>query len=310
MPELKEFYFPSSTGKNQVYARMWYPSDGNIKGTVQIAHGIAEIINRYDDFAKFLAENGYVVIGNDHLGHGKTMGNKSNQGFFAEENGWAYVVADMKSLYNQVKYMYPDVPHILFGHSMGSFLARTYIIKYPLDFNATVLSGTGNQARAVVKIGYNIAQSTVNKNGPEFVSQKIADLSMGGYNKGFDAQPGETAWLTRDKEAVKKYDADPECGFTATCSLYRDMFGGILFVSDPENISKVNKDMPILLMSGSDDPVGEKGKGPTKAYKAYQKAGVKDVSLVLYPGGRHEMLNEINHEQVYNDVLDWMNSKI
>lgn len=310
MPEQKEFYFPSSTGKNQIYVRMWIPDgDVEIKGTVQLSHGIAEGIDRYDDFAQFLAKNGYAVIGNDHLGHAKSISDPSEKGFFAEENGWAYVVADLKGIYNQVRELFPNIPHVLFGHSMGSFLARTYIIKYPTDFDACVLSGTGNQASIVVNTGYSIANSQVKKNGPHGDGTKMANLSMGGYNKGFDAKNGETAWLSRDKDVVAAYDANPDYGFTAQVSVYRDMLGGIKLVTDKDNIAKVNKNMPILVMSGSEDPVGEKGKGPKKCAEAYKKAGVKDVTLKLYPGGRHEMLNEINKEQVYDDILSWINSK-
>lgn len=152
MPAMKEFYFPSSAGKNQIYVRMWVP-DGDVRGTVQIAHGIAEYINRYDDFAQFLASNGFVVAGNDHLGHGKSMGSPENQGFFADSAGWDYVVADMEILHRTLKQEYPSVPAILFGHSMGSFLARTYIIKHPDDFDAAIISGTGHQSKLMVAGG-------------------------------------------------------------------------------------------------------------------------------------------------------------
>jgi alpha-beta hydrolase superfamily lysophospholipase len=135
-------------------------------------------------------------------------------------------------------------------------------------------------------------------------------MGMGGYNKGFDAAPGETAWLSANKENVKKYDADPLCGFIATCSVFRDMMGGMKFITDPKNIAKMNKKMPVYFFSGADDPVGEKGKGVERAYNAFLSAGMEDVFMRLYPGGRHEMLNETNHEQVYKDVLDWINSKL
>ena len=309
MPKLKEIYFPSSTGVNTIYARMWMP-DGEVKGTLQIVHGIAEHCKRYDDFANFMANNGFVVVTDDHLGHGNSIGDPSNRGFFAEENGWAYVVADEKSLFNQMKHLYPDVKHVILGHSMGSFMTRTYILKYPNDFDAVIISGTGNQAKLMVDMGHFMAQSTVNSKGPRYVSESLANIMFMGYNKGFDAKNGETAWLSRDKSVVAKYDADPTCGWTATCSLYRDMMDGIQFISDKKNIKLINKNTPMYLMSGAEDPVGEKGKGVKKAYKAYVDAGVKDISIVLYPGGRHEMLNEINKEQVYRDVLSWINSKI
>ena len=311
MPEQKEFYFPSSTGKNQIYVRMWIPDAGtDIKATVQLSHGIAEGIDRYDDFAQFLARNGYVVVGNDHLGHAKSVQDPKDKGFFAEENGWAYVVADLKGIYNQVKELFPDLPHVLLGHSMGSFLARTYIIKYPNDFDACIISGTGNQPKLVVGTGFAVAQNLVNRLGPRGDGTTINNLSMGGYNKGLGPKNGPSAWLTRDKDVVTAYDANPDYGYVACCSVYRDMLGGIKLVTDKKNIAKVNKNMPILIFSGDQDPVGEKGKGPKRAYNAYKKAGVKDVTLTLYPGGRHEMLNEINKEQVYDDILKWIQSKV
>lgn len=309
MPAMKEFYFPSSTGMNQIYVRMWVP-DGEVRGTVQIAHGIAEYINRYDDFAKFLASNGFAVAGNDHLGHGKSMGSPENQGFFADSGGWDYVVADMEILHRTLKQDYPNMPAILFGHSMGSFLARTYIIRHPGDFDAAIISGTGHQSKLMVAGGLFLSGREVKKHGPRYVSQKLNDISMGSYNKGLGAAPGETAWLSANRENVTKYDADPLCGFTATCSVFRDMLGGMKFITNPKNIAKMNRKMPVYFFSGADDPVGEKGKGVERAYKAFLKAGMEDVFMRLYPGGRHEMLNEANKDEVYKDVLDWINSKI
>ncbi len=309
MPAMKDFYFDSSTGKNRIYARMWTP-DGEVRGTVQIAHGIAEYINRYDDFARFLAENGFVVVGNDHLGHGKSMGGAENQGFFADDNGWDYVVADMACLHGIVKKEYPDVPSILLGHSMGSFLARTYIIRHPDDFDAAIISGTAHQPKLMVAAGLFLSRREVKKHGPRYVSRKLNDIGMGSYNKGFDAAPGETAWLSANHDNVLKYDSDPLCGFIATCSVFRDMMGGMKFITDPANIAKMNKKMPVYFFSGAEDPVGEKGKGVERAYKAFINAGMEDVFMRLYPGGRHEMLNEANKADVYKDVLDWINSKI
>lgn len=309
MPAMKEFYFPSSDGKNQIYARMWLP-DGEVRGTVQIAHGIAEYINRYDDFAQFLASNGFVAAGNDHLGHGKSMGSPENQGFFADSNGWDLVIADMESLHKTLKRDYPDVPAILLGHSMGSFLARTYLIRHPDDFDAAIISGTGHQSKLMVTAGLFLSKQEIKKHGPRYVSQKLNNISMGGYNKGLGAAPGETAWLSANHDNVVKYDADPLCGFTATCSVFRDMIGGMKFITDPRNIEKMNKKVPVYFFSGAEDPVGEKGKGVERAYKAFLKAGMEDVFMRLYPGGRHEMLNETNKAEVYQDVLNWINSKI
>jgi len=311
MPELKDFYFPSADMKNQIYVRMWKPDEGvEIKGTVQISHGIAEYINRYDDFAKFLASNGFVVAGDDHLGHGKSVAKDEDKVFFSENDGWNTVVSDLKTLHDTLKEKYPNVPSILFGHSMGSFLARTYIIKYPNDFDAAIISGTGNQPKALVNTGLFLGKIVKGTHSPRYVSKFLNDMSLGSYNKGFDAAPGETAWLSTDKEMVKLYDTDPFCGAPSTCGLFCDMMGGIKFITDTENLQLMNKDMPVYFMSGADDPVGEKGKGVNRAYKLFCDTGMKDVKIRLYPGGRHEMLNEVNRADVYQDVLNWITEKI
>lgn len=309
MPDVKEFYFPSSTGKSQIYARMWLP-DGEVRATVQLAHGIAEYIERYDDFAKFLAENGIAVCGNDHLGHGKSIDLPENRGFFAEKNGWDYVVADMKSLHELIMKEFPGKPCVLFGHSMGSFLSRTYLIKHPKDFDAAILCGTGHQSGALVEGGLMLAKIITKRHGPKYQSSTLNDIAFGAYNKGFNAAPGETAWLSRDREMVKKYDADPLCGFVPTCSLFGDMMGGVKFIKNPKNLLLMNKKMPVFFIAGGDDPVGDKGKGVERAYKSFVDAGMEDVMMQLYPGGRHEILNEICREKVYSDVLDWINCKI
>jgi alpha-beta hydrolase superfamily lysophospholipase len=299
----------SSDGKHSLHVRFWLPEDGKIKATVQIAHGVAEYIERYGRFADFLCQSGYAVFGNDHLGHGQSIGDISDKGYFADSNGWDYVVEDMHKLHLEIMKDYSELPCILFGHSMGSFLARTYIIRYPEDFSAVILSGTGNQNRAVIWAGRAIAESTVKKHGPHYISTKLNDMSMGSYNKGFDAKEGETAWLSRDKDNVAKYDADPLCGFIPTCSLLRDMLDGLYFITDIKNTEKMRKDMPVLFASGGDDPVGEKGKGVQKAYNLFINSGMKDVFLKIYPGARHEILNETNYEEVYQDILSWIETK-
>lgn len=292
-----------------VYVKCWEP-EGEIKAVVQIVHGIAEYIERYDGFAEFLASNGILVYGNDHPGHGKNIKEDSDKGFFAEEDGWNKVVGILKELRDEMKAKYPNVPFILFGHSMGSFLARTYIIKYPDDFDACIISGTANQSGLVIKGGRYLANRSVKKHGPHYVDQKLYDLSMGGYSKGFPPEEGPASWLSRDRETVEKYQNDPLCGWVPTCSLMRDMMSGLVFITDKKNLSAMNKKLPVYFMSGDQDPVGEKGKGVNKAYQSFKAAGMENVSIKLWPGGRHEMLNEINREEVYKDVLAWIESVI
>lgn len=309
MPTFEDFYFTSSTAVNTIHARKCIP-DGKIRGIVQIVHGIAEHIDRYDDFARFLAENGYLAVGNDHLGHGKSITRPEDQGFFAEEDGWMRVINDMDKLRELMRCQYPDLPYIFFGHSMGSFLTRTYLIKYPDRYDAAIISGTGHQPKLMAFGGYALAKLAVKKDGARSIGTALNNIAFGAYNNGFTEKRTDFDWLSRDKENVDKYIADPLCGFVATVGLFRDMMGGILFITKQSNIDKMNKDRPIYFMSGAADPVGENGKGVERAYDAFCKAGLHDVFMRLYPEGRHEMLNELNKDQVYSDILNWLNEKI
>ena len=309
MPEFRDFYYPSSTGKNQIHARICTP-DGTPKAVVQIAHGIAEHIDRYEDFMRFLAENSYVAVGNDHLGHGKSAATPDELGIFAEENGWNYVIEDMRKLREKVLEQYPGLPYVFFGHSMGSFLTRTFLIKYPALYDAAILSGTGQQSAALVNGGYLAAQLLTKKNGPRSSGQTLNDIAFGSYCKRIENPRTPFDWLSRDNDTVDRYIADPLCGFICKTSLYRDMMGGLKFLTDQKNINKMNRNAPVYFMSGAEDPVGDYGKGVEKAYKAFCRAGLTDVMIRLYPGGRHEMLNEINRSEVMQDILNWLNDRI
>lgn len=309
MPTFKDFYFNSSTGKNKIHARMCVP-DAEPRAIVQIIHGIAEYIGRYDEFMNFLADNGIIAVGTDHLGHGKSIESEEQTGFFAYDNGWDYVVRDEEVLRLAMHENYPELPIIVFGHSMGSFMTRTLLIRYPDAFNAAIISGTGNQGAALVNGGLFMGNLVTGLRGAHHYSKFLNNLAFGSYNKIYDNPKTEYDWLSRDEANVQKYIDDPLCGFIPSCSLFRDMMTGVKFITNKKNLTAMNKDMPVYFMSGDMDPVGECGKGVQKAYNNFLEAGMKDVSIKLYPGGRHEMLNEINKDEVYADILAWLNSKI
>lgn len=309
MPSFQDIFFPSSTGKNTIHARKCLP-DGKPRAVIQIVHGIAEHINRYDDFMLFLANNGFAVAGDDHLGHGQSVTRPEELGFFDDENGWDKVVADVGTLREMMHGEFPDVPYIFFGHSMGSFLTRTFIIQNPDKYDAAIISGTGHQAKALVFAGLAMGNAVVKLHGARADGKMLNDIAFGTYNRKIDFPMTDFDWLSRDYENVKKYIADPMCGFVCKASLYRDMLSGVKFVTDQSNIDKMSKEQPIYFMSGDNDPVGDYGKGVDRAYKAFCKAGLHDVMIRLYPGGRHEMLNEINKDQVYQDILNWLNEKL
>lgn len=309
MPSFQDFYFQSSTGRTSIHALKCVP-DSKPRAVVQIAHGIAEHIDRYRPFMEFLADNGFVVAGNDHLGHGKSIRVPEEQGFFAEKDGWWRVVDDMDKLHDIMSNEYPELPYVLFGHSMGSFLTRTYLIKHPDKYDGVILSGTGHQSPALV-LGGNAAASVMAKlNGAMGDGTKLDSLAFGSYLNKIENPRTKFDWLSRDTEQVDKYIADPLCGFVGKIGLYRDMMQGIKFITDKKNIAQMNKEKPVYFMSGDGDPVGDYGKGVERAYKAFCDAGLHDVFMRLYPGGRHEMLNETNKEQVYQDILNWLNEKI
>jgi len=305
MPAFREASFPSSDGKTEIFYRCSLPDTPPV-GTIQISHGVAEHSERYLPFMTFLSENGYAVFANDHLGHGKSISSPENLGFFAEDNGWSRVLSDMRTLYGIVGQEFPSLPHFLFGHSMGSFLARTYLLTYPDDFSGAVISGTGQQSAPTVLAGKLIGKAEMSRHGARYQSPLLNKMAFGSYNKAFKPRRTEYDWLSRREDIVDAYRSDPLCGFIPSASLFTDMMEGIGLICNPKNLKKMNPDTPVFFLSGSKDPVGGNGKGFMKAYQSFADAGMKHLSFKLYPEGRHEMLNELNYEEVYRDILFWL----
>lgn len=308
--EVKEFTFKTQDGIT-IYCRKWLPKENRtIKGAIQISHGMAEHIKRYDEFAKYLVSEGFIVYGNDHRGHGKTAGSLDNVGYFADEDGWNKVVDDMHTLTRIIKDENENLPIFIIGHSMGSFLTRTYIENYGDEVNGVILSGTGGDPGFIGNIGILIAKSEIKKVGKKGKSKKLNNLSFGNYNSKFKPTRTEFDWLSRDTSVVDKYIEDPYCGSIFSAGFYYDMLTGLKELNKRENIDKIPKNLPVVFLSGDKDPVGDDTKGVLKAYKGYKDAGIVDVSYKFYIGARHEILNEINSEEVYSDIISWINSKI
>lgn len=308
MPVLNEFSFSSCDCKNTIYVREWLPDVTPI-GVVQICHGVNEHIVRYDKFAQYLASKGFVVAGNDHLGHGKSLSTLDDLSFLGENGGWELVVGDIRKLYERLHEQYRNLPIFIFGHSMGSFLARTYMIRYHDGPDGVILSGTGHQSGAMLTAGLFTANREIKKHGSRYRSPTLKKLAFNGYNSHYKPIRTEFDWLSRDSAVVDAYISDPLCGADTTAGLFRDMLTGIKYITNVKNIERVNKDLPVYLMSGDDDPVGGYGKGVLRTYKDYLKSGLSDVTLKLYHSGHHEMLNEINKDEVYEDVYNWLSSK-
>ena len=295
---IRDKKFPSSTGLGDIRYRVWAPEEPH--ACVQLIHGMAEHIERYHDFAMYLAQNGILVFGMDLPGHGKSVGDGQPLGYFGDHNGWDRLIDDNKTLHDTVMKDYPSLACILFGHSMGSFLARTYAGRKGVDFDAFVFSGTAG-ANPALPIAKMIARSAIKKGKGKLPNEQLNQLSFGTYNKKFKEPRTQFEWLSRDHESVDRYVADPLCGFTFTSCAFYDLFTGLGEISDL-NWAKRVPNRPVLLLSGADDPVGGMGKGVRQVAKWLSKSG-HSVSLKLYPEGRHEMLNELNKQDVYGDVL-------
>ncbi len=303
MAQLTEFTYPSCDGVHTVHAALWLPEDGRPKAVVQLVHGICEYILRYDPFARFLASHGFAVVGNDHLGHGKTAKSPAEYGFFTD---WDMLVKDVYALRRSTGERFPDLPYFLLGHSMGSFVARTYLIDYPGALTGCILSGTGQESAATVALG----KLLTGIGDPHKVNKLFYTLSIGAYNNAFKPTRTPADWICRDEAVVDKYLADPQCNFKTTAGMNHAMMCGLQYIAKKENLARMDKDTPIYFFSGDRDSVGAMGKGVNKVAGFFREAGVKDVSVKLYPDGRHEMLNELNKEEVYADVLTWLHAHL
>jgi alpha-beta hydrolase superfamily lysophospholipase len=300
----KQWFRKASGGEGEIFSRLW--TDSNPKAILQIAHGMAEYSERYLEFAKFFAENGYAVCMEDHAGHGP---HAKQLGFFAEKDGWESVLNDMHALSDEVAALFPGKPVFLMGHSMGSFLSRSYIVRWGNTLAGCILSGTMGPNPAAA-LGKTLAGITATFKGKRATANLIAKITAGSNQGKFKNDPYQSAWLTRDIARVQKFENDPFCGFPFTAAGYRDLFTGILEINAADWAGKVPKTLPMYLYSGEDDPVGNYGAGVKKVYESLKASNVADVKLKLYKGGRHEMHNEINQKEVYTDVLNWLDGHL
>jgi alpha-beta hydrolase superfamily lysophospholipase len=295
----------------KVFCYKWLPKINTPpKAAIQIAHGMAEHAKRYDPFARFLVDSGFCVYANDHRGHGNTAGFSGKIGHFADENGWNLAVKDMHAITCFIKEQYPGLPIFLFGHSMGSFLSRHYIALYGNEVKGVILSGTGGDPGLLGCIGRFIAFLECRIKGIRSHSLLLTKLSFGKFNNSFKPNRTDFDWLSRDDMEVDKYIGDPFCGEVFTAGFFHDLFTGMKFINQSDNIKKIPKNLPVYLFSGDKDPVGNNKKGVEQVYNSYKKAGFSDVKLKFYKGGRHEMLNEINRKEVYGDIVGWLNEHV
>ncbi len=296
--------YKSSDGTHDIIYSVYQPL-GAVRGVVQIAHGMCEYFGRYEDFAHFLVKHGYVVCGNDHLGHGRSVSESSELGYFAEENGWEYVVKDMHNLTRLMKKGYSDIPYFLFGHSMGSFMSRAYCIRYSRELDGAIFCGTSGGIEGIPAL-LTIIDCFKKVYGSKHRSNKVNKIAFGAYNKQITDSDSSYAWLTRDKAVVEEYVNDDKCAYIFTLNGFENLMKVLWYVSNDKWFETYNKSLPTLLIAGDADPVGDYGKGVEEVYEKLCENDCK-VDMKLYHDARHEILNELEKEKTYADVLEFLN---
>jgi len=298
-----EYSLPSATGTADIYIQSLSPENTNdIIGVIQIIHGMAEHSDRYLDVAEYLCTRGFAVVLYDHAGHGKSIKTNDDLGFFCKENGFIKIVEDANQVTKLAKEKFPDKKLILWGHSMGSFVTRSYISKYAEDVDGAVICGTSGKNPAA-DIGIMLANAVAKIKGARYRSKFIDSMAFGTYNKKFDGNTG-FEWLSKNEENIKKYVADEKCGYLFSASAFADLFSLLKEVSSDECFDKTPKNLPLYLIAGDMDPVGNYGKGVKEVYERY-KATVHNVQIKLYPSLRHEIHNELEKEEIYKDIADF-----
>lgn len=298
-----EYSFPSATDTADIYVQSLSPENtSEIIGVIQIIHGMAEHSDRYLDVASYLCTRGFVVVMHDHAGHGKSIKTNDDLGFFCEENGFKKIVEDTNKVTKLAKEKFPDKKLILWGHSMGSFVTRSYISKYAEDIDAAIICGTSGKNPAA-DIGIMLAKTIAKIKGTRYRSKFIDSMAFGTYNKKFDGNTG-FEWLSKNDDNINKYVADDKCGYLFSASAFADLFSLLKEVSSTECFSKTPIELPLYLIAGDMDPVGNYGKGVKEVYERYKTTG-HNVQIKLYPSLRHEIHNEHEKEEVYKDIADF-----
>lgn len=300
---MQEIYYPSNDGKTNIHACIWQ-SEGEPKAVLQIIHGMAEYAERYSEFAEYLTKQGIVVCAEDHLGHGKSVCEECDLGYFAAKNGWQTVLADVRGLTGIIKSKYPNLPYFVMGHSMGSFFCRKYISMYGDELNGAIIMGTGFKGAATTGGARFITKLVAAFKGWRYRSKFIDNTAFGSYNKKFERRTAFD-WLSANPDNVDAYIADPLCGVPFTCNAFYGLFGIIAQVCQLKTIKAIPDKLPLFVVSGADDPVGNYGKGVEKFTDKLLNNG-KNASMILYRGCRHEILNDICAPQLFEDLFNFI----
>ena len=301
-----EFRLPSSDGVTVLTGDVWEPAGAGapVRGVVQLVHGMAEHIGRYDEFARCLAAHGYAVVGHDHVGHGRSVGDPSSWGVVDHRHGADHLLEDIRRVGVYARERFAGVPHVMFGHSMGSFLLRAYLMEHGSGLSGAVVCATGWQGPAALALGRLVCDAIGATRGWQTRSALVHALADGAYGRAFpEAEGGRLGWLTRDEGRRAQFAADPACGFTFSVAAYHELFRIVGRAQSAAGARGMRPDVPVLLIAGGEDPVGARGKALPKVARLMRAAGVRDVRERLYPGARHELLNETNRAEVFADVL-------
>ncbi len=309
MVKKEEFTFDSRDGQSKIHALRWVP-EGKVICILQIVHGMAEYIERYEEMAQYFAGKGILVTGDDHLGHGRSVAKGGTYGYFCSQDPATVVVRDVHRLKKMTQEDYPGIPYVILGHSMGSFITRNYLFRYGTGIQGAIICGTGSQPALLVKFSRGLAALQGLIFGQKHVAKMIDKLAFGNYNKKVTDQRTVFDWLCRDEKAVDAYIKDPLCGFTFTANGFKTLFTLIDRLNKAENLQNMPKDLPVLFIAGDKDPVGNYGEGVKQAYESFEKAGMKRLAFKLYPEDRHEILNELDKYQVYDDLYPWIVERV
>ena len=310
MIKKEDLYFNSRDREHKLHAIRWVPEAEKPVCILQIVHGMTEYIDRYDEFARYMAERGILVVGDDHLGHGKSVRAGEPYGYFCKHDAPTVLVRDEHRLKKLMQKKYADVPYIILGHSMGSFITRNYLLRYGKGIDGVIIMGTGMPPKPVLLTG--IALSTIQGlvYGGDHVCKFIDKVSFGSYNKRIDMTKEPGNWLSKNEENLMKYAGDPMCSFTFTANGFQTMFRLIYNLHDREKLKKMPPELPVIFLSGEDDPVGDYGKAVKQVYQSFREIGMENVQIKLYPKDRHEILNELDREDVYGDIYRWILQRI
>lgn len=296
--------------QHDVFVHKWFDVSTPPKAILQLSHGMAEHILRYHSFAQALVAEGIFVYGHDHRGHGKTGEKNGLLGFFADDNGFERVVDDLNEINEFIHKQYPDSPIFLMGHSMGSFIVRRFVQRFHGRVNGVILSGTGGNPGLMGKVGQKLAQSQMRKLGNRTESLLMNKLTFGSYNKKIPKVETDFDWLTRDQQEIQKYIKDPHCGYVSTTGFFYDLLLGLDIIHNDNEVKGIEKKLPFYFISGNQDPVGNYTKGVIGVIKQFKKCGIDQIDYRFYKEGRHELLNELNKQEVIDDIIQWLEGQI